>query len=329
MNKKLSVIIPVYNGSQGIKQCLESIFRQQCENLEVIIIDDGSTDDSVEKIKHVLQVNHNPQITTKLICHKNQGVAITRNYGIKISTGDYIGFVDQDDIVSPEHFQNYIQKAEETNADIVIGGYRRVLSDGTQKRKVQLQGYEWEKFVVLSPWAHIYKRKFIVDNNIKFLSESIGEDVYFNLLAYSYTDKIDIISDVGYGWIYNPKSVSNSKQNTINQQVNPVHLLNSIVKDIQNQEFLHDKLTEYYFARYVCWYMLFASRGSKKSDIEAMLKSLLSWLQKNYPEYIHNRYVRFRRPKGEPISISASVWGFYLLQRMGLLSHVIKIFGVS
>lgn len=326
---RISVIIPVYNGSQGITTCLDSIFGQTYQNLELIIIDDGSTDDSVQKIELLLQENQNPQIPTKLICQKNQGVANTRNLGIKTATGKYIGFVDQDDIIAPEYFQNYLESAEKTKADVVVGGYQRTTTTGKIKKRVQLHGYDWEKFVVLSPWAHLYQREFLLKHNIKFLSGDIGEDVYFNLLAYSHTKKVDVISDTSYNWIYNTHSVSNSKQNIISDKVNPIRLLNAIVGDIPNQKFLHSEIVEYYFARYVCWYMLFACRGSQKTDIDSMLKQLLEWLQAHYPNYSKNRYLHFHRPQGEPIPISLSVQGFYFLQRMGLLSPFLKSFGVD
>lgn len=327
MSTKLSIIVPVYNGSRRIKYCLERIFQQSYTDLELIVIDDGSADDSWKVVKAMVEKYQGSPIAVKLEKQSNQGVACTRNRGIGMASGDYVAFVDQDDLIDAQYCREYMKEADQTKADIILGGYERVSERGKVKRRVCLKGHPWEQFVVVAPWAHIYRRQFLLQYKIQFLSTGIGEDVYFNFLAYAASRKTVVIDNVDYKWIYNEESVSNSRQNTINEKVDPLYLLDCIHRDIPDPSFLKEEFVEYYFARYICWYLLFSVRGSKKSDIEHMAGALFQWIQEHYPQYRKNRYINFRKPRGEALSISICVWGFYLLKRMKLLAPLLKCLG--
>ena len=103
-SKKVSVIIPVYNGKKAIKRCMDSVLNQTYKNLEIIVIDDGSSDGSSEYL-HTLYPNGEIQIITKA----NEGVAKTRNRGILMATGEYLAFVDQDDYLLPTYLEEYMK----------------------------------------------------------------------------------------------------------------------------------------------------------------------------------------------------------------------------
>lgn len=98
---KISIIVPIYNSENDLDQCIESIVNQTYKNLEIILVNDGSTDNSVNICKN-WEANDSRII---LIDKQNEGVAKTRNEGLKIATGDYIGFVDHDDFIEPEMYK--------------------------------------------------------------------------------------------------------------------------------------------------------------------------------------------------------------------------------
>ena len=319
----------MYNGAERVERCIKSILAQTYPEIELIITDDGSKDKSYEIAQKTVEKFNRNNFEIVLSRQENQGVAVTRNNGILKATGDYITFVDQDDYLEPQYCEEYMSVAITKDADIVVGGYQRITDYGKVTRAVKLTKDYWSKFIVMAPWAHIYKREMLLKHGIEFLTTGIGEDVYFNMLAYAATESVEVIPSDSYLWVNNPESVSNSKQNTINEKVNPIFLLDSIVNKIPNQKFLNCEEVEYYFLRYVCWYMLFSSRGSKKANIEDMGNNLLCWLKRHYPNYRHNYYMGFGKPKGEPFSIRASVWFFYHLERIGLLLPILKCFGVK
>ena len=338
--KKLSIIIPMYNGKKRIKKCIQSIFAQTYPNLELILIDDGSGDDTYEMARKAVEEAEKAQreagtsqgeaaagrtIEVRLLHQENHGVAYTRNYGISLASGEYVTFVDQDDYILPEYCAVYMQAAETSDADIVIGGFERITDEGKVTRTVRLKQAEWSKFIVTAPWAHIYRTEFIRENQIQFLSTGIGEDIYFNLVAYAYTDRITILPDHSYRWVDNPRSVSNSRQNSINVGSNPLYLLNALIKRLPGENKLGREYEEYFFMRYIVWYFSFTVRNSRKEDVKEMYFKLMEWLRKHFPEYRENPNIRISRPAGDPLAIRISVWLFYRLERLGLLPKCLEL----
>ena len=105
-------------------------------------------------------------------------MSTSRNLGIEIATGKYLMFIDNDDFVEPSYVETYVSEIEKYSADLIIGGYQRVNSE-----KILFKDYprdaNWGKYVILSPWAKIYRTELIKNNDIKFLDYPIGEDIYF------------------------------------------------------------------------------------------------------------------------------------------------------
>ena len=185
--EKISIIVPVYNRENCIENCIESIRSQTYDNIEIIIVDDGSTDnsgkicDSYEKKDHRIHVIH----------QKNQGVSAARNAGIHKATGKYIQFVDSDDTVAQTMCEKLIKRQKETNAELVICGYN--LYKGNSKEEMpatdtvfnsmekfaQEFNYYVVRFLIHSPWNKLYLK-----DKIKLLFNtdySLGEDLLFNL----------------------------------------------------------------------------------------------------------------------------------------------------
>lgn len=322
--KKVTFIIPVYNGKKRIKKCIDSVLNQTYKNIEIIVIDDGSKDGSYEFLQETYGEKNLPNL--HFISKENEGVAKTRNKGILMAKGEYIAFVDQDDYLLETYLEEYMKKVEETDAEIVVGGYKRISDEGKVSRVEQLDSTEWAKMVVTAPWAHVYKREFLLKHQIEFLSTGLGEDIYFNLLAYSYADKVCTIPSVSYMWVDNPVSVSNSKQNTISEKRSPLFLLNELKEHLPKDNKLGNDFVEYYFVRYVAWYFLYATRGSKRDVFISMYGQVMNWLNTSFPNYRKNPYMKFSKPEGDSLFIRTAVWVFYALERIGLLKFVLRLF---
>lgn len=305
--KSLSVVIPIYNGGQWLERCVNSLLKQDYENMEMILIDDGSTDSSLE-IAEQLKISADIQGKKIRVIHQeNHGVAYTRNYGIKIATGEYIAFIDQDDYVKKNYCSCLMQPTNEESYDIVLDGYIRKKSDGKEYGQVTMSKQEWSKFLVVAPWARVFRRQFLMEHKLHFLSAPMGEDIFLNLNAYARTNRIAYIRNCGYYYCDNVVSVSQSKQRKAGGSVSPLPLLNAVMKSRPVHSCISRELEEYYFIRYVIWYLLFSFRKSERKEWKRLAGMLFCWLRKNYPEYRKNMYLYRRIPKGESKEVHAIV----------------------
>lgn len=267
---KISIIIPVYNAEKYISKCLDSILKQTYHNLEVICVNDGSKDKSQQIIEKYIKKDKR----IKAFFQKNKGIAETRNMGIRNATGEYIMFIDDDDYIEQKYIETYVKKTKNGKYDIVIGGYKRIDSNGKILVKQTLnKNSKWSKYVVTAPWAKIYKKSFIVENRIKFFNY-MGEDIYFNLKCYSKNPKVKIIKNTGYIWFYNKDSVSNTLNN---DNINIIILLDKIKKTTD----INDKYIKYFFKRYVVWYLIYIRGKCDKKLLEKRYVELNEWLNQN------------------------------------------------
>lgn len=313
MNPKVSVIVPVYNSEKYIKRCIESILNQSFSEIELILINDGSKDNS-QKILEDYKEKYAEKI--RLVNQKNIGVAKTRNKAIKLAKGQYIMFIDNDDYIDEDYIERHIEKIEKTNADIVMSGYRRINIDKKVLFKQKLLDTDWSKYIILAPWAKIYNREFLLKNNIEFLDYGIGEDVYYNLVAFSKNPKIEIMDYIGYNWFFNTKSVSNTSQRGLSKDVDIRVVLDKIVSEYTKR----DKLMNYYLVRYFIWYMLFSGRKSSSENFMNYYKDCKIWFKQNQ---VKNNLSPFsNRLKGESLKNRIIVEVFLLIDKL----HCMKLF---
>ena len=178
---KLSIIIPIYNVEKYIRTTIESIYRQNLSNeeFEVILINDGSTDNSLEIINE-LSIKYNNII---VLTQENQGPSIARNKGISIAKGEYIHFMDSDDIVMDSTLQKMLNTAIEYQLDILKGDYKRasnldiekgikpIQQEVTYKLKTGEEGFiDDNDPMYCYIWMHLFKREFLLNNNLFFIS---------------------------------------------------------------------------------------------------------------------------------------------------------------
>ncbi len=122
---KVSIIVPIYNSEKNLDRCVNSILRQSYKNLELILINDGSTDSSLDICNNFRKLNENIIV----IDQKNMGVSAARNIGLRYATGDLIQFVDSDDYIDSDMTESLVNCIRENNADLVICGYKSIFQD--------------------------------------------------------------------------------------------------------------------------------------------------------------------------------------------------------
>ena len=248
MNQPLvSIILPVYNAQNHLARCVGSICAQTYRNIEIIILNDGSKDQSLPVCEEFRQKD--PRIL--LVDKANSGVSDTRNLGLKLASGKYVEFVDSDDYLDPDFTERLVAAAEENEADFVIAPYKMVIPAGASKPEQVLDKIQ-DKLGVMSVarppevreygflpagvydkdtfalrlmdkpasyfysvlWNKLYRRDILTGNDIQFVSEMRwAEDLVFNLRYIQYAERFVAIDKPGYYYVQNPQSICHTQIN--------------------------------------------------------------------------------------------------------------------
>ena len=260
MDIKVSVIVPMYNVEDYIKETLDSILSQDIDEIEILVIDDGSSDESPNIVKEYAKKH----TEVKYIFQENSGPSIARNRGIELARGEFIIFVDSDDILPKNSIKLRYETAKEKNCDIVVCGTykfdgkstwmmeKHFLSPGYKDIKV-----DYDLLWTLGPCNKIYRRETIKD--IKFLENiKYAEDQVFVLDAYLKARKIYAIQEVGYYY-----RVRENETESLTQQIysNSLNVLEQVkdswlaskknIEDNVKNPYLSNDLQEAYFARLI------------------------------------------------------------------------------
>lgn len=200
MQKKLSILIPVYNTGEYLRPCLDSVLAQTLQEWELLLIDDGSADESGAICDEYAAKDSRIRVIHK----ENEGVSAARNLGLELAEGEYVGFVDSDDRIEPEMFEQLYRSAQVRSADIVIcdavtmyGNSRTKADTITRlKQSVWISRNEWKPELLMemagSVWRCIYRRELLQQNGIWFpVGLRFSEDRIFNLYAMGYANGVE------------------------------------------------------------------------------------------------------------------------------------------
>lgn len=254
--KKISVIMPAFNAENFIEKSINSILSQTHSNVELIIVNDGSTDSTKEIINNLML--YDDRIKYKEIT--NSGVAVARNIGLEAATGDYIGFVDSDDYIEEIMLEVLIKKAEEFSCEIVSCGFQRVSIKGevipekaasTERyyNKADLENMIYpnlfstkslEDCVPKTLWTKLISRKLIEENKIRFVPNlSLGEDKLFIATCFLYTDSFyNLPNEKLYNYVANHSSLTHTyTENLWENLKGEISYIEKIIKKIPNNNF--------------------------------------------------------------------------------------------
>lgn len=315
MQPLISVIIPLYRGEKYIVKCLDSVRKQQYVPLEIIVVNDASPDNSIEIVREYGEKN---SVKIVLVNQENQGQGAARNTGVKKATGKYLAFLDQDDTLEPGILRKMAETAEKEKADIVSAGYRRVTPEGKITQDVRLPQTEWSKYKVIAPWSKLYRTEFIKENSIHFLPVVLGEDIYFLMQAYSHEPKVAFLADIGYNWLDNATSVSNTAHKELAEETSLLKLYD-MLEALKNSDTLKkDKLYEYFLLKTAIWDILYTARSNTYQAVLDNDARIWKWFEQHFKNYKKNPYVRIRKPQGESASIRLVVWAYMKIKRWRL-----------
>ena len=271
--KLLSVIIPVYNTAPYLERCIGSIRKQSYQALEIICVDNNSTDNSLEVLKHFAA--EDPRIL--VLEQPKQGVSAARNMGIQNARGTYITFVDSDDAIDPDMYRTLVEVLEEDQTDISHCGYRRYATDGTvtdiMGTEEHLVETRWEAINHLlrgekytgSLCNKIYKSSLFTELK---MDESIGhnEDVLLNFQLFNAAEKTTFL-DKPFYWYYIRKESATSSSNNVVRRNNTLYVSEKVWELFKETPAKEAAANKYYYDL-ICSYRAGVFEKKKASDEE-------------------------------------------------------------
>lgn len=279
MNQTISVIVPVYNVAAYLPQCLDSILAQDYVDLEIILIDDGSTDASGGICDRYAQKDRR----IRVIHQKNGGAAAAKNAGLRIATGEYLAFADSDDYLEPEAYGFLMKTLRETGADAVQGSFREVYQNRGEEQRICEETLEDYRFLLRFPkdyscallWNKLYRRQIF--DGVFFEEGHKIDDEYFTYQGFLQPRRVVRTDRIVYNYRKRASSVMSSPESA-EQLV--LDCLDSIAKRRQKVLDQLPQLREAFDENYLdaIWY-LSCNEGSTVWTIRTLKDSLRAYMR--------------------------------------------------
>ena len=286
---KVSVIVPVYNVEQYLEKCLDSLVNQTLKDIEIIVVNDGTPDNSQKIIDKYAKKYKN----IKAYIKENGGLSSARNFGIKKANGEYIAFVDSDDYVTKDMYQKMYQKAISGNFDMVVcdlnyvydnkvvPAYSNIKTDTTNIKKTMINIYP-------AAWNKIFKKK-LFNNGVEFKNAVWFEDVEFLYRLLPYVKTIGVVHEHFNQYVQREGSITT----TVNRKIyHYIDNWNGIIEFYKKNK-LYDEYKlelEYCYVRYI--YATFIKQASLYDyiDYQEAVTEAIKNVKKTFPKYRSNKY---------------------------------------
>ena len=301
----ISIIVPVYNMEQYLDRCVASILHQTYTNLEIILVDDGSSDSSPSMCDEYARQDSR----IKVIHKRNGGLSDARNAGLSVATGSYIGYVDSDDWIEPNMYERMYKACIQNDAQIAVCKYKAVFKDRTidkgsdetvvlsREELLNIYIFEHKKYVIYnSVWSKLFKRELVED--MLFPVGRNSEDIMYTTKAFCRVNKAVYIDECLYnyvldrdGSIMNEKNVDRMFDDEIPFWQEHIDCIRSLVSDEMG-----DKAAYRFYRRLLFYYIDLKSDKRNKNYAGKIVKEL-----RNCGQDIKRIYKKSYIPKGDKI----------------------------
>lgn len=300
---RVSIIVPAYNCENYIKQCVDSLLAQTYSNVEIIVVNDGSTDNTWELLSEYSD-------RVRLENQDNMGVCAARNKGLEMSTGDYLIFVDSDDFVRPDYIEKMAGAAVQNDSELVLSGYMLTDAEGRVTDNIipgkYLSGEDeiWA-YRLSSVCSRLYRKEYWVENRLTFVEEkgARGEDIPIAIYANATAKNIQILDYAGYYYRQHSSSAMNTVTRAGGTFLFPYEAMEGLRKRMEEREFVNGR--DFYVIGWVKAMAHFEYVLYRNADREE---------KKRYGEYV-SRVLR------ESFPDAVSIWKRYWLHISLPLRH--------
>ncbi len=331
-NPKISIIVPCYNAQRFLHKCLNTILNQTIKDIEIICVDDCSTDDTAQILLEFAKKDKRIKILTHA---KNSGISVTRNTGIEAATGDYIAFIDSDDYIDVTMMEKLYNKAEKTGAEIVLSNIYLYFEDTGAKQLFRDNRYftylssrlftlteEPRLVTYIGVWDRIYTRDLILKNNLRFPVGLVYEDHLFTIQAMACAKSITVVNEPLYYYRKNAGgSITDNEIKNDKYKFNFVEI-SKLIKTFMKNRGIYKTLQNEYLKYHIFYATIHQSNCSIKNfstffnmmraitsdeDYEVLEKTNLNYLQEKYVHALKNNDVNSICPLMKSYSFARKV----------------------
>ena len=330
-NYKISIVVAVYNLEKYLPRCLDALVNQTLQDIEIICVDDGSTD-SAPQIIDEYAIKYPEKV--KAFHKENGGEFTTRNYGLERATGEYVTFVDTDDYVDLTWAEKLYNAAKKNDADIAVCGFERIDLEtdkvistnmthfGNTVKKIDNKD-DYVLFINTSPWNKIYRLEKIKD--LRFSNFRGFNDMIFLVSCYTKIDKIAFVPETLYHYYlrYDSQIHTVNKQDVENFKKYLLELKELYIKEDKFEEmkyildmfaFIHLGISVMYRASY-----------DKSIDMKKLMKDTIQYLDTNFGTWRKSPFLKFGYSIKKGFK-HVGLWGISIMYKMNLSLLFIKIY---
>ncbi len=292
MKSDISIIVPIYNAEKYIEKCIHSLVNQTKKELEIILINDGSTDNTDK----VIRIFKDKRI--RYFVNKNIGIGKTRNFGITKATGKYIMFCDSDDYYEPNMCEAMFEQAEKEELDLVICDFYREYENGKVEPE-RLPTFKYTSLkempslirtINLAPWNKMYKKDLLIQNNIRFEENLKYEDTPFVAKALGCAKKIGKIDKCLNHYIVHEQSETTVRD----KRCFDIFKIMDIIRNFYKKErYIKEDLNKL-TVRVITNYTIQQRVQVDKKVANEFIDKAFEYLKKEVPDYKNNKYYENR-----------------------------------
>lgn len=283
---KVSVIVPVYNSIEYLDRCLNSLVNQTLKEIEIIVVDDGSSDDYSQILK---------KYEKNIIYRKNnhKGIGFTRNTGIKLAKGEYIGFVDSDDFIEKDMYKEYYNYAIKNKLDLVVGNYFRIQNKTKYIQRIpyfKIGGISSNKEILTKidygPCNKLFKASVLKSKKILFEEDLKYEDMPFVSKALYYSKRIGHINKA----YYNYEVRDGSETTSFDPKNFDIFRVLGIFSNVFKKKYPEE--TEFIVVSKLLDYNIQQRNNKDKNMRNDFINQSFKYIQDNFPDYKYNKYLK-------------------------------------
>lgn len=290
----VSVIVPIYNSEKYLEKCLQSLVDQTLKDIEILAINDGSTDGSC-KILNSFEKKYPHKI--KVYHQNNAGISITRNRGLSYASGKYVTFIDSDDSVDLEFCEKMFNQIEKNDLDMVVCDYYEI--DKNSKKIIQIPKCNGETVfekpellfeINTSPWNKLYKKEFLYKNAIVFPEQLKYEDAVFLQMILAKKAKIGSVHYPLVNYLVHPGSESTVVKKNVFDIFKVLEIVYSEYQKVSKEEFrIIEDYLEYFVINRITVYNMQQIYQEEKNLINSFIEKGFAFLNEKFPYWRKNK----------------------------------------